>query len=59
MPSFQNLKDGYERNWANLQNRPADLDKARREANRLLQGKATPNLVGAPDNLSCFRRDQS
>jgi lysozyme family protein/peptidoglycan hydrolase-like protein with peptidoglycan-binding domain len=51
MPSFQNLKDGYERNWANLQIRPADLDKVRREATRLLQGKATYQQIQAVTNV--------
>ena len=51
MPSFQSLKEGYERNWTSLQIRPGDLDKARREATRLLQGKATYQQIQAVTNV--------
>jgi lysozyme family protein/peptidoglycan hydrolase-like protein with peptidoglycan-binding domain len=39
MVLFQDLKDGYERNWANLQIRPTRTDEASKEAKRLLHGK--------------------
>ena len=52
MLSFQDLKDGYERNWTSLQIRPQDLDEARREANRLLQGKATYQQIQARTNVA-------
>ncbi|PNE11225.1 MAG: hypothetical protein CR217_09890 [Beijerinckiaceae bacterium] len=39
MLSFESLKDGYERNWTNLNIRPERLDEARKEANLLLNGK--------------------
>jgi lysozyme family protein/peptidoglycan hydrolase-like protein with peptidoglycan-binding domain len=47
MLSFEDLKDGYERNWAHLQIRPSRLEEARREASRLLQGKATYQQIEA------------
>jgi len=40
MVTFQALKDGYERNWANLTIRPSRADEARKEANRLFKGKS-------------------
>jgi lysozyme family protein/peptidoglycan hydrolase-like protein with peptidoglycan-binding domain len=39
MVSFPDLKDGYERNWASLQIRPARLQEASNKAKRLLKGK--------------------
>jgi lysozyme family protein/peptidoglycan hydrolase-like protein with peptidoglycan-binding domain len=47
MVSFRDLKDSYERNWANLQIRPGRADEAHREATRLLQGKTTYQQVEA------------
>jgi lysozyme family protein len=41
MVSFQALKDGYERSWANLKIKPARADEIRKEANRLLKGKSS------------------
>jgi lysozyme family protein/peptidoglycan hydrolase-like protein with peptidoglycan-binding domain len=52
MLSFQSLKDEYERNWTNLQIRPADLDEARKEAHRLFQGKATYQQIQARTNVA-------
>jgi lysozyme family protein/peptidoglycan hydrolase-like protein with peptidoglycan-binding domain len=39
MLSFRDLKDGYERNWSNLEIRPERAAEVRREASLLLQGK--------------------
>lgn len=41
MASFQEYKDGYERNWADLHIRPSRKEDAQRQARRLLQGKPT------------------
>ncbi len=41
MVSFQALKDGYDRSWANLKIHPARADEVRKESNRLLKGKST------------------
>lgn len=41
MVSFQALKDGYERNWANLNIRPARAEEVSKEAKRVLKGRNT------------------
>ncbi len=41
MASFEQYKEAYERNWANLTIRPGKREAARHTAERLLQGKPT------------------
>lgn len=52
MVSYENLKSGYERNWANLQIRPARLGEANATARKAINGKATyqqvERLTGVP-----------
>lgn len=52
MVSYESLKSGYERNWANLQIRPARLDEANATARKAINGKATyqqvERLTGVP-----------
>ena len=52
MVSFESLKSEYERNWANLQIRPARLGEANAAARRAINGKATyeqvERLTGVP-----------
>ncbi|TYL83970.1 peptidoglycan-binding protein [Bradyrhizobium cytisi] len=45
MVSYENLKSGYERNWANLQIRPARLGEASATARKAINGKATYQQV--------------
>jgi lysozyme family protein len=47
MISFAALKDGYEQNWANLQIRPEAASQAKKNATKLLDGKATYEQVQA------------
>lgn len=52
MVSYESLKSGYERNWANLQIRPARLGEANATARKAINGKATyqqvERLTGVP-----------
>lgn len=52
MVSYESLKSGYERNWANLQIRPARLGEANAMARKAINGKATyqqvERLTGVP-----------
>jgi lysozyme family protein/peptidoglycan hydrolase-like protein with peptidoglycan-binding domain len=52
MVSYESLKSGYERNWDNLQIRPARLAEANATARKAINGKATyqqvERLTGAP-----------
>lgn len=52
MVSYESLKSGYERNWANLQIRPARLGEANATAHKAINGKATyqqvERLTGVP-----------
>lgn len=52
MVSYESLKSGYERNWANLQIRPARLGEANAAAHKAINGKATyqqvERLTGVP-----------
>ncbi|QAU42496.1 peptidoglycan-binding protein [Bradyrhizobium guangdongense] len=52
MASYESLKSDYERNWANLQIRPARLGEANATARKALNGKATyqqvERLTGVP-----------
>lgn len=52
MVSYEKLKSGYERNWANLQIRPARLGEANATARKAINGKATyqqvERLTGVP-----------
>lgn len=52
MVSFESLKDEYERNWANLEIRPARLADANAVARKAINGKATyqqiERLTGVP-----------
>jgi lysozyme family protein/peptidoglycan hydrolase-like protein with peptidoglycan-binding domain len=52
MVSYESLKSGYERNWANLQVRPARLGEANATARKAMNGKATyqqvERLTGVP-----------
>lgn len=52
MVSYESLKNGYERNWANLQIRPARLGEANATARKAINGKATyqqvERLTGVP-----------
>lgn len=52
MASYENLKSGYESNWANLQIRPARLAEANATARKAINGKATyqqvEQLTGVP-----------
>ena len=41
MVSYESLKSEYERNWANLQIRPARLGEANATARKAINGKAT------------------
>ena len=50
MLTFRDLKDGYERNWANLQIRPQRADEAAKEAKRMLKGKTTYQQIEAKTN---------
>jgi len=47
MVSFRDLKDGYERNWADLHIRKERAEEVRKEANRLLKGKTAYQQVEA------------
>jgi lysozyme family protein/peptidoglycan hydrolase-like protein with peptidoglycan-binding domain len=47
MISFRDLKDAYERNWADLHIRKERAEEVRKEANRLLKGKAAYEKVEA------------
>lgn len=52
MVSYESLKSGYERNWANLEIRPARLGEANAAARKAINGKATyqqvERLTGVP-----------
>lgn len=52
MVSYESLKSGYQRNWANLQIRPARLGEANATARKAINGKATyqqvERLTGVP-----------
>lgn len=52
MVSYESLKSGYERNWANLQIRPARLGEANATGRKAINGKATyqqvERLTGVP-----------
>ncbi len=52
MVSYENLKSGYESNWADLQIRPARLSEANATARKAINGKATyqqvERLTGVP-----------
>lgn len=52
MVSYESLKSGYERNWANLQIRPARLGETNAAARKAINGKATyqqvERLTGVP-----------
>ena len=52
MVSYESLKSEYERNWANLQIRPARLGEANATARKAISGKATyqqvERLTGVP-----------
>lgn len=52
MVSYESLKSGYERNWANLEIRPARLGEANATARKAINGKATyqqvERLTGVP-----------
>lgn len=52
MVSYESLKSGYERNWANLAIRPARLGEANATARKAINGKATyqqvERLTGVP-----------
>lgn len=52
MVSYESLKSGYERNWANLQIRPARLGEVNATARKAINGKATyqqvERLTGVP-----------
>lgn len=52
MVSYESLKSGYERNWANLQIRPTRLGEANATARKAINGKATyqqvERLTGVP-----------
>ena len=52
MVSYESLKSEYERNWANLQIRPARLGEANATARKAINGKATyqqvERLTGVP-----------
>jgi lysozyme family protein/peptidoglycan hydrolase-like protein with peptidoglycan-binding domain len=47
MVSFESLKAGYEKNWANLQIRPDRLAQANAAARRAINGKATYQKIQA------------
>ncbi|WP_027535828.1 peptidoglycan-binding protein [Bradyrhizobium sp. WSM3983] len=52
MVSYESLKSGYERNWANLEIRPVRLGEANATARKAINGKATyqqvERLTGVP-----------
>lgn len=52
MVSYESLKSGYERNWTNLEIRPARLGEANAAARKAINGKATyqqvERLTGVP-----------
>ena len=52
MVSFENMKNEYERNWANLEIRPTRLGDANAVARKAITGKATyqqiERLTGVP-----------
>jgi lysozyme family protein/peptidoglycan hydrolase-like protein with peptidoglycan-binding domain len=54
MLSFRDLKDGYERNWSNLEIRPERAAEVRREANLLLQGKSIYQQIEARTGMKWF-----
>jgi hypothetical protein len=47
MVSFRDFKDDYEHNWAGLHIRKERADEIRKEADRLLKGKATYQKIEA------------
>ncbi|HTV33821.1 MAG TPA: peptidoglycan-binding protein [Methylocella sp.] len=51
MLQFESLKEGYEQNWKSLAIRPARLDEARREAQRVLEGRSIYQQIEATTNV--------